>query len=149
MRISLTGNDLFGIGMGSFLPYRVRLFTCQTTCERSRHHSQHWVKFASQKLATYVGFKLPILYIETDFWQTYAFLISAALIFWQTCYAPVRHPVLISDDLIHWDRDKMADIFQTTFSNVFSWMKMYEFLLRFHWSLFLRVILTIFQHWSR
>ena len=24
---------------------------------------------------------------------------------------------------IHWDRDKMAAIFQTTFSNAFSWMK--------------------------
>ena len=28
-------------------------------------------------------------------------------------------------------------------------MKMYEFRLRFHWSLFLRVQLTIFQHWFR
>ena len=26
----------------------------------------------------------------------------------------------------HWGRDKMAAIFQTTFSNAFSWMKMYE-----------------------
>ena len=28
--------------------------------------------------------------------------------------------------LTHWGRDKMADIFQTTFSNVFSRMKMCE-----------------------
>ena len=41
----------------------------------------------------------------------------------------------------------MAAIFQTTFSNAFSWMKMYEFRLKFHWSLFPRVELTIFQHW--
>ena len=27
--------------------------------------------------------------------------------------------------LTHWGRDKMADIFQTTFSNSFSWMKIY------------------------
>ena len=33
-------------------------------------------------------------------------------------------------DLTHWGRDKMADIFQT-FSNTFSWMKMYEFCLDF------------------
>ena len=39
--------------------------------------------------------------------------------------------------------------FQTTFSNVFSWMKMYEFRLKFHWTLFLRVQLTISQHWFR
>ena len=44
--------------------------------------------------------------------------------------------------LTHWGRDKMAAIFHTTYSNAFSWMKMYEFWLRFHWSLFLRVKLT-------
>ena len=43
----------------------------------------------------------------------------------------------------------MAAIFQTTFSNAFSWMKMYSIRLRFHWSLFPRVKLTIFQHWFR
>ena len=51
--------------------------------------------------------------------------------------------------LTHWGRDKMAAISQTTFSNVFSWMKMYELRLKFHWSLFLRVQLTILQHWFR
>ena len=35
-------------------------------------------------------------------------------------------------------RDKMAAVSQTTLSNAFSWMKMLEFRLRFHWSLFLR-----------
>ena len=44
---------------------------------------------------------------------------------------------------------KIAAISQTTFSNAFSWMKMYEFRLRFHWSLFLRFQLTIFQHCFR
>ena len=41
----------------------------------------------------------------------------------------------------------MAAIFQTTFWNWFSWMKMYKFRLSFHWSLFPRVQLTIFKHW--
>ena len=45
--------------------------------------------------------------------------------------------------LTHWGRVNMADIFQT-FSNAFSWMKMYEFRLNFHWSLLLRV-----QHWFK
>ena len=53
------------------------------------------------------------------------------------------------DILTHWGRDKMDTISQTTFSNAFSWMKMHEFHLRFHWSLFLRIELTIFQHWFR
>ena len=43
----------------------------------------------------------------------------------------------------------MATIFQTTFSNEFSWMKMYKFRSRFHWSLFRRIQLTLFQHWFR
>ena len=51
--------------------------------------------------------------------------------------------------LTHWGWDKMAAILQTTFSNLFSWMKMYEIRLKLHWSLFLQVQLTIFQHWFR
>ena len=43
--------------------------------------------------------------------------------------------------LAHWSWDKMATIFQTTFSHALSWMKIYEF--RFHLNLFLRVPLTI------
>ena len=51
--------------------------------------------------------------------------------------------------LTHWGRDKMATIFQTTFSIAFPWMKMYDFQLKFQWRLFLRIKLTIFQHWLR
>ena len=67
-------------------------------------------------------------------------------------HCAVDAPIKIHNNTImltHWGRDKMATIFQTIFSNVFSWMKMYEFRLKFHWSLFLRVLLTIFQHWFR
>ena len=49
----------------------------------------------------------------------------------------------------HWGRERMAAISQMTLSNAFSWMKIYEFWLKFHWSLFVRVQLTIFQHWFR
>ena len=45
--------------------------------------------------------------------------------------------------LTHWDRDKMDNIFQTTFSNPFSWMKIFEILIQFDWRLFLMVQLTI------
>ena len=51
--------------------------------------------------------------------------------------------------LIHWSRDEMdisADDF--IFKRISS-MKMFQFRLTFHWSLFLRVQLTIFQHWFR
>ena len=51
--------------------------------------------------------------------------------------------------ITHWGRDKMTTISQTTLSNAFSSMKMLEIRYKFHWSLFLRVQLTIFQHWFR
>ena len=43
----------------------------------------------------------------------------------------------------------MAASYQTTFWNASFWMKMFEFWLRFHWNLFLRFELAIFQHWFR
>ena len=46
-------------------------------------------------------------------------------------------------------RDKMAAIFQTTYSNAFSRMKMYNFRVYCHCNLFLMVRLTIFKHWFR
>ena len=57
--------------------------------------------------------------------------------------------VVLVPSLTDWGRDKMVAIFQTTFSNASYWMKLYKFRLRFHWSLFPRVQLTIFQHWFR
>ena len=51
--------------------------------------------------------------------------------------------------LTHRGRDKMAALSQTTLASAFSWMKMFEFWFRFHWSLLPRVELTIFQHWFR
>ena len=44
---------------------------------------------------------------------------------------------------------QMAAISQTIFSDAFSWMKNFVFWIKFHWSLFLRVQLTIAQHWFR
>ena len=58
------------------------------------------------------------------------------------CLTPSKE--FISQHLLtHWGRGKMTPIFQTAFSNAFSWMKMYSFRLIFHWSLFPRVQLTI------
>ena len=51
--------------------------------------------------------------------------------------------------LTHWGRDKMAAISQTALWNPFSWMKIFEFRLKFDWRLFLRFQLIIFQHWFR
>ena len=51
--------------------------------------------------------------------------------------------------LTHGGWDKMAAISQTTVSKAFSWMKTFKFEIKFLWSLFLRVQLTIIQHWLR
>ena len=48
--------------------------------------------------------------------------------------------------LTHWGWDEMDDISQTTFSNAFSWTKMYKFRLRFPRSLLSGVQWTISHH---
>ena len=64
-----------------------------------------------------------------------------------TIFAYVTMYVNLS--LTYRGRDKMDAISQTTLANAFLWMRMLEFWLKFHRSLFLRVQLTIFQHWFR
>ena len=39
----------------------------------------------------------------------------------------------------HWNRDKICAVLQKTFSDAFSWMKMFEFWLKFNWNVFQRV----------
>ena len=51
--------------------------------------------------------------------------------------------------LTHWGREKIATIFQTMISDAFSWMKGFVFWLKFHLSLFLKVLLTITHRWFR
>ena len=64
---------------------------------------------------------------------------------WMSNYIPEKNMIVLTWVkngimlLTHWARDKIAAISQTTSSNAFSWMKMYEFRLRFPWSLFLRI----------
>ena len=71
-------------------------------------------------------------------------------------FSPVWWLVIIQTNavifLAQWGRDKMAAISQTTYSNVFSWIEMLEFRLKFHWSLSLDVQLTnitTYQYWFR
>ena len=49
----------------------------------------------------------------------------------------------------HIEDERKQTILKKTFSNVFSWMKMYRSPLKFHWILFPRVQLTLFLHWFR
>ena len=77
-------------------------------------------------------------------WSNYE---SATLQWVVKCLWDSLHPQLCA--LTHWGRDKMAAISQTTLSSAFLWKEMSECRLKFHWSLFIRVQLTIFQHWFR
>ena len=85
-------------------------------------------------------------------WRGWLFeTLSGSL--WRHCNALVPH-ICVSESgfdngLSHWGRDKIDAIWQMTFSNAFSWLKMNDFLLEFHWSLFLRFESTIFHHWYR
>ena len=84
-----------------------------------------------------------------------AFKLSKVANFhWQNCTWKLSCVILLTfcsgtEEVTHWGRDEMKKISQTTFSNVFSSMKMFEFRLKFHWSLFPRVDLIILQHWFR
>ena len=46
-------------------------------------------------------------------------------------------------------RDKMTAIFQTTYSNAISWIEIVVFWWKFHWNMFSRTQLTVFQHCFR
>ena len=59
------------------------------------------------------------------------------------------HLDLQYENLTQWGGDKMAAILQTAVRKTFCLMEICEFRLKFHWNLFLRVLLTTFQHWFR
>ena len=54
-----------------------------------------------------------------------------------------------SNILTYWGQDRMAANHLMTISDAFFLMKIYKFWLRFHWSSFSWVQLTISQHWFR
>ena len=64
-------------------------------------------------------------------------------------WVPLSQPPSWPITLIHLHQDKMTTISQMIYSDAFSWMTSFVFWLKFHWSLFLRVQLTITQHWVR
>ena len=75
----------------------------------------------------------------------WCFLMSSA----RTCHVDSLVEMTCTTVLVachpHWSGDKMADIFQMTLSNAFSWIKI-VFWWKFHWNLFPRVQLAIFHH---
>ena len=85
---------------------------------------------------------LPIKYVH-GFMLCFAVLVASVLV------NPCDTLTFTHQWLNTLRRRQMDAISQTTFSNAFSWMRMNEFRLRFHWSLFPRVKLTKSHHWFR
>ena len=81
-------------------------------------------------------------------WSTIWYgVMYAMLCYVMTWYNMIWYSFCKVNILTHWGLDKMAAFSQTALSNAFSLMKILEFRLKFHWSLFPRVLLTISQHW--
>ena len=77
--------------------------------------------------------KISVSFYAHVFVLEYANVVVAYTCVFQHC----NRPSLRCLQPAHWGRDKMAAISQKTFLNASPWMKMYEFRLRLHWSLFL------------
>ena len=139
------------------------LYPLRTFGSRNIKCSIKWMTWKwSNKIIVIIKYDIYI-YISLAMYSSYETMICSTSREWSTictlaCFL-FRYGLIspICIDLIqlepvsltHWGRDKMDAISQTTFSSAFSWMKMFEFRLKFHWSLFLRVQLTIFNHWFR
>ena len=131
------------------------LYCCPNCCQRNTEterssgwqpkYSLEMLKLVFNVSCEYQGSHLDSLSISV---RDAVYPIKYAHNFVVLCFAVViitMSPLLLT----HWGWDKMAAISQTTFSTAFSWMKIYELRLSFHWNLFLRFELTIFQHWFR
>ena len=122
-----TGHSAFPISRGHFSPHNSRTTHIARSLGPGRgvfREFEVWPKLYLQSCCDVCNFMLYYTAIYQEF------IVSPA-------------------GLTHWGRDKMDAISQTPFSSAFSWMKISEFRLKVHWSLFPRVQLTIFLHWFR
>ena len=95
-----------------------------------------------QQSSTHIVIVVTTGYLDHRAW--YGTKMTFSLTHWGAWYG-----TKMTFSLTHWGRGKIAAISQMTLWNAFFRMKMLEFGLKFHWSLFIRVQLTIFQHWFR
>ena len=81
-----------------------------------------------------IHYDVTVMFLCDSYWTS--MMISQHAWRHQTTWTWLYHHLasLGHSELTHWGRDKMAAIFQTTFSNAFYWMKLFKFRLRFHWS---------------
>ena len=125
LEISLTIlHDVTGCKEGNKYVIAMQLWTIEICSQHSAYWCPKTVRCGNGRVTIMLVSQVPLHY-QDPFWSAYGFRLTP------------------------WGWKRMAAISQMTYSNAFSWMKMYKFCLRFHWSLFLRFELTIFQHWFR
>ena len=122
--------------------YSMALFSphIQLTVPSPVHQVAHWVSHFPDDIFKYI-------FLNEDVWTS----ISPKFV----PKGPIDNiPALVQ--IMAWRREgdkplsePMVVKLLTTFSNAFSWMKIYELRFRFNWSLFPRVQLTISEHWFR
>ena len=105
------------------------------SCPLWRHCNDSWQLCLNVKI---YGTRCPWMMLNLDYWDSFEDMNVITL----SC------PNL-NEGLPHLPLNKMAAILQTTYSSAFSWMKILEVQLKFHWNLFLMVKLIISQCWFR
>ena len=123
----------------SFLPYCVRSSWCVNACNSIKNNRMQWLLTQETAMGCVIDGWL-WAYISRQWLTTILniifFIVTSVCLAIVTRWSTMR-------------RDIMAAIFQTTFSNTFSWMKIFTFLSKYHRNLILRVRLTRWQHWFR
>ena len=132
----------------------------ETSCMSSSHASSFWnlyLEMILKKMMAMLYWGLTHKKLETHDCALSTVAADALVLLNQTLSNYSAEYIFIVLDqspaeisqLTHWGRDKIDAISQTTFWSAFPWIKMFEFRLKFHWNLIVRVQLTIFQHWFR
>ena len=109
----------------------------------------HFKTHSLQKVFQFLFYWSLLLSVQTKIWQhSFRYLVGADdktndyMTFWLPSLPMRRLSVPLEFNTLR--PIKMTNIFQTTFPNAFSWMKIYAFLLWLHWSMFLKVQLTVY-----
>ena len=124
------------------IPWKFFSFTFCRICHRCRCSKYSLNKNRNNK--SRCALNVPVTVVSV--FVTFSLSLSSLLPLSLPIFPCPSLPLYISLNSL---RPRQMDAISQTFSNAFSWMKIFEFRLKFHWSLFLRVQLTISQHWFR
>ena len=128
------------------MPFQLRSgitfsMNCQTAWDLMMPKSTIVTRQIPPKTRNWCNMALTLARALGDIFMTgfYIHLRLRARALWNTTFPICMGKVGGYNPLTHYGWDKMVAIFQTTFSNEFSWMKMYYHGLKFHWNVLLGV----------